>query len=117
MAEVTMKDWIEALQSGDYEQGQGSLCQRAGDGEGTVKRRYCCLGVLCDLVDSESWEDMEYYSRWGPEADIYMPSGNLHEELGLDWGDFSTLANMNDDGKSFEEIAAWLKEKFNEQVE
>jgi len=39
MAEVTMKDWIEALQSGDYEQGQGSLCQRAGDGEGTVKRR------------------------------------------------------------------------------
>ena len=33
--------WVEALRSGNYEQGKDSL--REGD-------QFCCLGVLTDLV-------------------------------------------------------------------
>lgn len=34
-------NWIEALNSGEYEQGKGALC-RGG--------KFCCLGVLTDLA-------------------------------------------------------------------
>jgi hypothetical protein len=34
--------WVQALRSGEYKQGQGAL--RSDD------NTYCCLGVLCDLA-------------------------------------------------------------------
>ena len=39
-------EWVAALRSGDYPQGQGAL--KTADG-------YCCLGVLCDIVDPKGW--------------------------------------------------------------
>lgn len=36
------KAWVEALRSGDYEQGKGKLR--------TLDSKFCCLGVLCDLA-------------------------------------------------------------------
>lgn len=33
--------WVDALRSGDYEQGKGAL---------VMGNKYCCLGVLCDLA-------------------------------------------------------------------
>ena len=38
--------WVEALRSGDYQQGQGFLRQ---DGYEGVADKFCCWGVLCDL--------------------------------------------------------------------
>lgn len=38
---VNIRKWVEALRSGDYQQGTGHL--RAGD-------KYCCLGVACELA-------------------------------------------------------------------
>lgn len=49
------KAWIDALRSGSYRQGQNSLCT-APDGsslEDEQRRRYCCLGVLCELARVE----------------------------------------------------------------
>lgn len=43
-ADVKAK-WIKALRSGKYEQGRGGLSPD--------KRKYCCLGVLCDLYRKE----------------------------------------------------------------
>lgn len=40
--------WVEALRSGKYLQGAGFL-KEAG--------KFCCLGVLCDLVDSSRWTE------------------------------------------------------------
>lgn len=40
------RKWVEALRGGKYEQGRGVL----RDGSA-----YCCLGVLCDLIDPEAW--------------------------------------------------------------
>ncbi len=42
--------WVDALRSGEYEQGNGKLYSGQG---------YCCLGVLCDLYSKENnlkWE-------------------------------------------------------------
>lgn len=36
--------WLNALRSGEYQQGTGKLKQTYGGDQ-----RYCCLGVLCDL--------------------------------------------------------------------
>lgn len=47
--------WLDALRSGNYEQGMGRL--RTGDS-------FCCLGVLCDLHRKETGA-----GRWTSEAD------------------------------------------------
>ena len=42
------KVWIPALRSGDYKQGKGRLRDS--------KDRFCCLGVACDLIDPNAWD-------------------------------------------------------------
>lgn len=43
-AEVKQQ-WLEALRSGEYKQGQEQLHKTGPEGD-----RFCCLGVLCDLA-------------------------------------------------------------------
>lgn len=43
-----MRKWVEALESGDYQQGTGQL-EIITHGS----HRYCCLGVLCHLAVQE----------------------------------------------------------------
>jgi hypothetical protein len=50
--------WLEALRSGEYEQGTGYLCK---DG------KYCCLGVLTDLYTKENGENWTDYL----DADVH----------------------------------------------
>lgn len=42
-----MAKWITALRSGEYQQGQGRLCQPNPAEQGEYL--YCCLGVLQDI--------------------------------------------------------------------
>lgn len=51
MDRETKTKWIEALRSGDYRQGEGHL--KFND---EVYPSYCCLGVLCDVLDPAGWE-------------------------------------------------------------
>ena len=46
---VTWKEWLTALRSGMYEQGQSVLRNTAGSERGS----FCCQGVYCDLVRPE----------------------------------------------------------------
>lgn len=48
------KKWLEALRSGNYKQGS----HRLRDGN-----TFCCLGVLCDIIDPDGWRKFEgqYY--------------------------------------------------------
>lgn len=48
--------WIEALRSGNYEQGRYNLRRRD---------EFCCLGVLCDIVK----DDVNY--NWLPAQDDF----------------------------------------------
>ena len=44
-------EWVAALRSGEYTQGQGWL--KSADG------RYCCLGVLCTLLGFPTTENRD----------------------------------------------------------
>lgn len=96
-----LKTWVEALRSGKYKQGRNQL--RHGNS-------FCCLGVFCDIVNPEGWvedENVSGYFFWKYKKgknNSYIPC-NLMKELGILDKNTGMLANMNDAGKTFEEIA------------
>lgn len=49
------KQWVDALKSGTYQQGQGKL--HATDIKGECM--YCCLGVLCDLYMKQNPDELD----------------------------------------------------------
>ncbi len=94
--------WLVALRSGKYAQGRGRL--RNPDNS------FCCLGVLCDIIDPEGWEagGMETPTFW---------HGERHETpnvtcrlIGLISGHEVTVIEMNDSGADFAEIADYIEE-------
>lgn len=104
--------WVEELRSGKYQQGKGHL---RDSGE-----MYCCLGVLCDIIEPGAW-------KLDPgQTDVYM-HGKGHETLpsdtvltmaGLPGRDsayydevIDVLVTMNDTyNNTFSEIADWIEE-------
>ncbi len=106
MKQRVKKKWLQALRSGKYVQADGSLRENADS--------FCCLGVLCDLYAKEHgkrWKFDARYSFGGEEA--YPPSDVL-TWAGLDnkkggsvviGNKRRQLANHNDNGASFEDIA------------
>ena len=100
--------FLKALRSGKYE--QGTNCLRTRDD------KYCCLGVYCEVVGLE-WDEH-------PQGDRYtvcgcssmIPSEHHHQFARSDSGNHSSycctlLAEMNDNGTPFNEIADWIEEK------
>lgn len=104
-------NWLTALRSGKYKQGQSSL--RNGDS-------FCCLGVACDLFDATGWVGNGY----GGKTTVFFPPEEVRLSLGLPgplaFGPFedgqlsltSYVATMNDAGRSFAEIADFLEQEF-----
>ena len=108
------QQWVTALRSGEYTQTRWNLQTEQG---------YCCLGVLCDLYAKETgtkWkvhtteddEPFTYYSfddcgsclpdsveKW---AGLAMPNPHVKGE--------SSLAELNDGGSTFTEIAQLIEE-------
>ena len=122
MIENIKTKWIEALRSGKYEQGKGKL--RSED------NKFCCLGVLADvLTDGKFWESEEYSERQlevlteklmqdaGLQTQIgyftiYSLSQEMQQKLRKEFKIFynritskKTLAALNDQGVSFDIIA------------
>ena len=113
------KLWVDALRSGEYKQGTASLKQQT---EGIT--RFCCLGVLCELVHKEAevkissecaFHGLRIFTFGGTTS--YLPQAVV-DYAGLDSPDpmvdcaDSTnnswpLSKLNDDdeGYSFNEIA------------
>ena len=110
------QQWIEALRSKNYQQTTNYLRTQQG---------YCCLGVLCDLYAKEhngvGWDvagDVDY--------EFLDEIQTMPEEVKI-WAGLYTrdpyffkvdeerniyLAEINDEGASFEEIAQLIEEKF-----
>jgi len=105
--------WIEALRSGRYGQCKESL-HLEGDG-------FCCLGVLYDLMDPKGWDKAEnqpsgtgYQCAFHKFSVAVLPP-DVIKWAGIDYlrGDTVliypensyTLAGLNDNGKTFSEIA------------
>ena len=97
------KRWLEALRSGEYEQGKDVL--RRNDS-------FCCLGVLCDIFAKEGcskWDEPDDKGVRHIENDkgalplcVVLWSGIKD---GNPFIDGYSLSAWNDGGKSFKEIA------------
>lgn len=98
--------WLEALRSGRYKQGRGALSGIGG---------FCCLGVFCDVVDSAGWRPAVLGAMAWTTGSGYLTTPSttfIPRELaypGLGALVQSRLAEMNDNGASFEEIANWIE--------
>lgn len=105
--------WIASLRSGDYSQSQGCLQDQYG---------WCCLGVLCNIVNNTQWVEpdesyegdvYEYDYDFGSVVVSDMPPREWLENHGLPYTMAKELADMNDHGVQFVEIAKYIEENVN----
>lgn len=120
--------WIAALKSGKYKQAIGGLKSDNG---------YCCLGVLCDIVNPEGWarDDLEYnagdnyHKMYGkadfipeeiaaelemdvnPEVKVENPAYDSELDDESDKYIHIELSSLNDDEVPFEKIADLIEEQ------
>jgi hypothetical protein len=106
MKEKIAEKWINALRSGEYEQGKGSL---------RLRNKYCCLGVLCDLYSKENNENWEMFDEKTEQYSFQECLAYLPEKV-QKWAGMKTcsgeinhkidsLTHANDKGFTLEEIA------------
>ena len=109
--------WIAALRSGDYQQARHRLrdCDDA----------FCCLGVLCNLHAQAHPEEAKTQTRprhYYNES-IALPrevrnwSGvktncGMRRATGLTVGETDSLANLNDTGHTFSQIADVIEKEW-----
>ena len=110
-----LNEWVDALRSGNYKQGQTRLFTG-------WDKSYCCLGVLskiqgrltengCDGRDAQFNLAMD-----NPRQPELNSSGTLPKEIYFKCEKFesesehySSLADLNDSGMTFEQIATLLE--------
>jgi hypothetical protein len=120
--------WAKALESGDYDQGTGQLVTRVSE---HTPPKYCCLGVLCDLADKAGVKSgLDEYKQYGWNFNTswnFGTNGATLPEVVIEWADMNSpggefsnagdcdyLISHNDDGDSFTEIAAIIREHVGE---
>lgn len=105
MKKMWKDKWVKALRSGEYAQGQGSLCH-----QGVKHDYFCCLGVLCDIVDGNKWAGYhEGMAVYGKDEFMSLPN-SVKEKTGLkDERIIGELIDMNDSGKRFSTIAKYIE--------
>jgi hypothetical protein len=122
MDPVVKKKWLAALRSGEYEQGKNYL-ENAG--------KFCCLGVLCDLAVKEGViqkspsKDNEQLICYPDEVKYFGYAHNVLPNKVKEWSKILTddgeyhseninflLSNLNDSGKTFEQIAKYIEDYF-----
>ena len=101
MKEDVKKAWLEALRSGRYTQTKQFL--RNDDA-------FCCMGVLCDVLDPKVWSDNYWCERGSVPMGTRLNYKTL-EHHGISEDTQDLLMAMNDEGYSFEEIADVIEEK------
>ena len=97
--------WIAALRSGEYKQGNGVLHQVSKDGA----ERFCCLGVLCRVLKEtpspvQKNGDVLYDNLCG------ILSSKLRDLVGIRIQTMDEIIWMNDQQRwSFDQIADWVQ--------
>lgn len=102
--DVTVDEWIAALESGRYRKARGSL--RMSTPKGGF--RHCCLGVLCELAGTTWLDD---YNRDVESSVTIVNPAQFGPEIARVVRDTGTLAGLNDDvyGEDFDNYAAVIK--------
>lgn len=124
------EQWLTALRSGNYAQGEAALNQGG---------KFCCLGVLCDIavknnVVPDDYVTTEHIDKWDEDgnmisvprvsyfdADMFLPHRVAEwAGLGIDpevdvpnGGQLErvNLATLNDGGKTFAELADLIEDQ------
>ena len=116
--------WIDALRSGEYEQGQNCLQSHRAAGD-----RFCCLGVACKVAQeagvkvstddhdylvggtlhSQSWT-REYFGFKNGVGDFPKEGAQIAKDGSAIAGELSCLTELNDHGYTFEDIADFVEE-------
>ncbi len=106
------EDWLEALRSGEYEQGRYYLDR---------SDKQCCLGVLCDVLDAPwtagtSTRLDVLDAPWAAAASTRLYEGSsallgpaVLCSAGLSQDEAMILGEMNDKGATFKEIADYIE--------
>jgi hypothetical protein len=95
--------WIYALLSGEYQQGQQFL---------KLHGKFCCLGVLCDIHSKETgneWVEHCYFKYGSSLPEIVMSWSGLEQNIPI--VNEKSLAELNDSGSTFLEIANLIEKK------
>ena len=114
MKQEVMKLWIEALRSGEYIQGNMYLKR---------DNRYCCLGVLCEVMQKETGLLSIRSTNHIGDCVLYDEAAGALPLKVQAWAGMRShdgvipnsvnLTSMNDSfNKSFEEIADVIEEKW-----
>lgn len=108
------RKWLKGLRSGQYSQTKDVLCKETKTG----KCSFCCLGVLCNIHAEQTgghWteRDRKKGDIW-PGILVYgkrdtMPPKIVTEWAGLTNDEATVLANMNDAGSRFNQIANYIE--------
>ena len=111
------KKWVAALRSGDYKQAKGQL--RTSDNS------FCCLGVLCNLhaedhpkIAREQTDPIRYISQKDILPDAVCSWSGMESKAGYAYNikigtrEYTTLAEANDAGATFEQIANWIEKHY-----
>lgn len=106
------KLWVEALRSGEYKQTTGQLRDN---------NSFCCLGVLCNLhalAHPDIATKQKYRCKYMGNSYILPNAAKVWAGLKLLYGDEVTigdhttdLADHNDNGRTFEQIAKAIEEQ------
>ena len=119
MKKVIMKKLVKALRSGDYLQGKHRLATVDGYGE----HRFCCLGVLCNIMQEETGKlkvknNGEVY-QFNTESGVLPPAvmewSGIKDARGAikyENGKKNTLTSLNDKGRTFKQIADIIEKNY-----
>ena len=123
--EEIIERWCRALESGEYKQGKGYLCE-----ETDVGPEFCCLGVLCDVMgvpytvfndNINGGRRVRHYAEEEYSGTTGLPTVVLRELKIRNSEAFyenpntpytpTSLALINDRGASFTEIARLIRSR------
>tara|TARA_R100001086_G_scaffold249569_1_gene189758 strand:+ start:521 stop:910 length:390 start_codon:yes stop_codon:yes gene_type:complete len=94
MKKIVAKRWINALRSGEYKQGTGTLYN-------INTNSYCCLGVLKkieNLQESEPNFLYDSYKKVGLKTGVGEIYGNIWDMHTYNQSSYISLTNLNDNG-------------------
>lgn len=121
------EQWATELESGRHSQTRGVLRRTKDDSYQNDDREMislpigeCCLGVLCGISGLANWShpdgvDLGYSYYLGESGTLPAEVKNWAGMQSVNGripslGEYQTLASMNDDGKTFNEIAALIRQ-------
>jgi hypothetical protein len=103
------KIWVNDLRSGNFTQADSVLCECPSVND-KKNQHHCCLGVLCDIYARKVKKKrlINVLNKVKKEGEYELLNDEVLKWAGLKDKTQQKLAEMNDDGDSFEEIASYI---------